>query len=89
MKIKDGFVKTEICDGFVVVPTGEESEKMSGVIKLNSTAAEVWDLIEECGNFETIVDRLSQKYTETDKDTINKYAEDFINKLKNAGIIID
>ncbi len=89
MRIKDGFVKTEICDGFVVVPTGEESERMSGVIKLNSTAAEVWDLIIECGNIDRITEKLSAKYTETDKETIREYVSEFIKKLKDSDILCD
>ena len=47
MKIKDGFVLTEATGNSLVVAVGDMADKFSGYIKLNSTGAFIWKLIEK------------------------------------------
>ena len=47
MKIKDGFVLTEAAGNSLVVAVGDMADKFSGYIKLNSTGAFIWKLIEK------------------------------------------
>ena len=47
MKIKDGFVLTEAAGNSLVVAVGEMADRFSGYIKLNSTGAFIWKLIEK------------------------------------------
>ena len=47
MKIKNGFVLTEAAGNSLVVAVGDMADKFSGYIKLNSTGAFIWKLIEK------------------------------------------
>ena len=47
MKVKDGFVLTEAAGNSLVVAVGDMADKFSGYIKLNSTGAFIWKLIEK------------------------------------------
>ena len=45
MKIKDGFVLRDIAGDTVVIATGELSKTFHGMIKLNSTGKEIWQIL--------------------------------------------
>lgn len=42
MKIRDNFVLQEILDEYIVVPVGEESDRLHCILKLNETGAFLW-----------------------------------------------
>lgn len=45
MKIKDGFVLRDIAGDTVVIATGEISKTFHGMIRLNSTGKEIWEIL--------------------------------------------
>ena len=45
MRIKDNYVLQEVADEYIVVPVGEESQKLGGIIRLNETGAFLWLLL--------------------------------------------
>ena len=47
MKIKEGFVLTEAAGNSLVVAVGDMADKFSGYVKLNSTGAFIWKIIEK------------------------------------------
>ena len=72
MKIKEGFVLRRVLDEAIVVASGEASKKFHGMIKLNETAAFIWELISEGNTEEEIAKKLSEKY----EISIEQAAED-------------
>ena len=42
MKIKDNYVLQTMADEYIVVPVGEEADRVHGIIKLNETGAFLW-----------------------------------------------
>lgn len=62
MKIKEGFVLRRVLDEAIVVASGEASKNFHGMIKLNETAAVIWELITEGNSEEEIAKKLSEKY---------------------------
>lgn len=62
MKIKQGFVLRKVMDNFVVVAVGDASKSFRGMIKLNATAADVWQLLENGCSEEQICDTMLEKY---------------------------
>ncbi len=62
MKIKEGFVLRRVLDEAIVVASGEASKSFHGMIKLNETAAVIWELIAEGNSEEEIAKKLSEKY---------------------------
>lgn len=47
MKIKEGFIKRQVGERVVVVPIGEAAKNFHGMINLNETGGELWDLLKE------------------------------------------
>ena len=47
MKIKSGFVIEAVGDGYLAVAVGDRADEFSGLVRMNSTGAFLWKLIEE------------------------------------------
>lgn len=62
MKIKEGFVIREVMGNHVVVAVGEASLRFRGMIKLNDTAADIWNCILEGMDESAICDALFDQY---------------------------
>ncbi len=62
MNIKKGLVLRKVGDSYMVIPVGEMSKHFHGMIKLNSTAADVWQLISEGRSGEEVATIIADKY---------------------------
>ena len=62
MKIKQGFVLRRVLDEAIVVASGEASKTFHGMIKLNDSAADIWQWISEGKGEAEIAKLLSEKY---------------------------
>ncbi len=62
MKIKQGFVLRRVLDEAIVVASGEASKTFHGMIKLNDSAADIWQWISEGKEVGEIAGLLSEKY---------------------------
>ena len=69
MKIKDGFVIRPVMGSYVVIATGEMSKSFHGMVKLNGTAKDIWELLERGLDEDGIVKAMSDSY-EVDEDTL-------------------
>jgi len=87
MKIKEGYILSEIADEYLVVPVAEETEKFCGVIKLNETAADIWHGIEEGKSAAQIASEIVEKYDGVDSETAMNGVLSIINQLIEQGII--
>ena len=45
MRIKDTYIKREVCGVYIAVPVGESAKDFPGTIQLNSIANFVWDIL--------------------------------------------
>ena len=88
MKIKDGFIKVESYDGFVVTPVGEESKKNKIMLTLNGTASEIWDMLKDGKSADEITAALSEKYGIT-KEKAQDGVDKIIDSLKKEGILTE
>ncbi len=86
MKIKDGFVKREVMGNSVVIATGEASVNFRGMVKLNATASEIWEAINEGKNEDEICSELLKKY-EADAETVKKDVQSILKTLLEQGFI--
>ncbi len=88
MKIKDGFVKTEIADKIVAVPVGANTVDFSGIIALNETAAFLWDLLLNETDSDTLLKSLCNEY-EIDTATAKSDIEEFLKTLRENDILCE
>ena len=87
MKIKDGFVLQELIDEYIVVPIGDEADRIHGVIRLNETGALLWNLLTQDDQTEDeLVDAMIDKYS-ISQDMAKADVTDFINLIREYGCI--
>lgn len=86
MKVKEGFLKRQIGDRVVVVPIGEASNDFHGMINLNETAGEMWELLQEETDEERVLNAIMEKY-EVEYDRAKNSLEKFLNDLRDAGVL--
>lgn len=86
MKIKNGFVLRRVLDEAIVIASGEVSKNFHGMVKLNDSAADIWEwIVEGCEEKELAV-KLSEKYDlEADKALLD--VRSMISQMSDAGLI--
>ena len=86
MKIKDGFVLRDIAGDTVVIATGEVSKTFHGMIKLNSTGKEIWEIL-SAGDVseEYVINTMAEKHG-ANPEEISDGVKEFIGKIRDAGL---
>lgn len=84
-RLKYRFETMELDDRAVAVPVGNSAREFRGVIKLNESAAEIFDLLREETTEEEIVASLVQRYGEDEE--ISGFVHQVITYLKNEGAL--
>ncbi len=88
MKIKEGLVLRKVGDSYMVVPVGEMSKQFHGMIKLNSTAADVWQLVAEGNSGEQVATKIADKYDISLVKALSDVAA-LIQQMRENGFIED
>ena len=87
MKIKSNYILQEVADEYVVVPIGEESNRIHGIIRLNHTGAFLWNVLTKDDlTQQEIVELLMNKYG-IDDLSAQKDVSSFIGVLSSIGCI--
>ena len=86
MKIKEGFILRKVGTDHVVVAVGEASKAFHGMIKLNETAAFIWQLVEQGLELDEITDKMTETY-DVDAETARRCAADFIAQMEENGVL--
>ena len=87
MKIKDDFVLQELVDEYIVVPVGEEADKLHGVIRLNNTGAFLWNhLSQKDQTIEDLAAAIMKEYSIDAADAKEDVVK-FIEIIKELGCI--
>lgn len=86
MKIKDGFVLRDIAGDTVVIATGELSKTFHGMIKLNSTGKEIWEILSSGDLSEDEVIAEMAKRHDAKPEEISEGVIAFISKIKEVGL---
>ncbi len=85
MKIKEGFIKHQFGEKYVVIATGDLSVHFHGMIELNQTGSEIWDALADGKEPPQIIKELSEKY-EADSGEIENDVTTLIRQMQDAGI---
>ena len=87
MKKKSGFVLRQVCGEYVIVGEGLERVNFNKMISLNSSAAYLWEALEEKEfSVQTLSDLLTDKY-DVDEKTAANDARELAAKWIEAGIV--
>ena len=86
MKIKKGFVLTEAAGSILVVAVGDRADEFSGYVKLNSTGAFIWKMLDKKDmSVDEIAVAMAKEYN-ISEDIAKRDVIDFENTLVSAGI---
>ena len=87
MKIKSGFVIEKVGDGYLAVAVGDRADEFSGLVRMNSTGAFLWKLIEEEDkSADELVAALLDEY-EVERELAAADVLRFEKQLRDGGIL--
>lgn len=87
MHLKHTFEITELDGQFVAVPVGEGTDTFHGVIKLNETAAFIFDLLKRDVSIDAIIDSLENEY-DASRETLEKDVRKYISEFDEKGLLV-
>lgn len=86
MKLKYIFETVDMGDEFIAVPVGDNAEQIHGVLKLNKAGNEILSLLNNDTTEEQIVELLSEKYENNNKE-LTAYVNKFIRFLQDNDML--
>ena len=86
MKIKKELLKRQVGGESFLVPLGKTVYDSNGLFVLTELGDFIWDLLPEAESEEAILSRILEEY-EVDEATARKDLTEFIDKLRNMGIL--
>lgn len=89
MKLKYNFVTNEVAGKTVAVAVGESAEKFGGFMKMNTTAAKIFELLKEEISKEELLLKLKEIYPDETEATLKDSVDNFIAELQKAGVLCD
>ena len=87
MQLRYQYETMEIMDMVVAVPVGDGTENVKSILRLNRTAAAIFDLLKEETNDEQIVESLMTRY-DVSKETLEHDVHMYIEEFRKRNLII-
>ncbi len=85
MKLKEGFILSEVGGQTVVIPTGDIVD-LKVVITLNETGKFIWEHLTAETDVDTLVAKLLEEY-DVDKETAETHVKAFVKTLADNGFL--
>lgn len=86
MKLKKQLVKRNIAGDVILVPVGDSSLTLKGLMTLNETAEFIWDRLSEAAGAEELAAALCGEY-EVDAVTARADVDEILAQLAELGIL--
>ncbi len=86
MKQKYEFVVQEVGDAFVAVAVGDDAAKFSGLIRMNQTGKEMFELLRNEMSESELVAAMMERYEGTEQE-IRESVRQFVDALSREGIL--
>ena len=80
MKTNSEFILREIAGEAVLIPTGEASQNLNGMIHLTETGAFIWKQVDTAADAEELTERI-RSALEADEETARRDAPGVMNEL--------
>ena len=88
MRLKCDFETMELNGKFIAVPVGDEEDQYHGVLKLNDTAAFIFEQLKTDVDEGTIIEAMVREYN-VSKDDAAADVHSMINSLTEKGLLIE
>ena len=86
MRIKENFALRQVADIWCVLPLGEATLNLNGMLTLNNSGALLWQTLEKDSNKEQLVEALLNEYDVTHEQA-EADVEEFLDKLRQVNCI--
>lgn len=86
MRIGKDFILCTVAGENVVVPVGDASTKLKGVIKLNESGSLLWNLLSDGSDMDHLINELISNYGITHEEAEQDVCA-FLDKLRKAGCL--
>lgn len=86
MNIRKQLVKRNIAGDVILVPVGDASLEIKGLLTLNETGELLWDALPEAADVAALTAVLQAEY-DVDDATARRDVEDFLAKLRELQVI--
>ncbi len=86
MNIRKQLVKRSIAGDVILVPVGDASLELKGLLTLNETGERMWDLLPQCDTEEALVQQMLEEY-EVDEATLRADVGEFLDSLRQLDIL--
>lgn len=87
MHLKNHFESITMRDKLVAVPVGDDVE-FNGALKLNKTAAAIFELLKNDVSEEQIMDALSQRF-DAPREILADDVHNYINEFRKRGLLAE
>ncbi len=86
MNVRKQLVKRTIAGDVILVPGGDASLELKGLLTLNETGERMWDLLLQCDTEEALVQHMLEEY-EVDEATLRTDVGEFLTQLRQLEIL--
>ena len=87
MKILKQLVKRNIAGDVILVPVGDASLELKGLLTLNETGAALWRMLPEAADAEALTQGLLQEFEGAPAEQVRADVEEFLARLRELGIV--
>ena len=88
MKIKSGYILREIVGEYFIIPIGAESIDNNRMITVNETGKTIWDTLQKDISIDELMKIMLDTY-EVDEQTLRADVDEFLAKIRGAGLVED
>ena len=88
MKLIGELTVTEVAGEYIAVPVGDTAEKFRGIVRLNATALDIWQGLEQGKSEDEIAQMLVDTYEGVNFAQAKENAHAMIKKLTEGGILL-
>lgn len=86
MKLSENFVLRSIAGESMLIPIGEASERVNGIVTLNEVGVLIWNALTERCDPAYALKRMLEEY-EVDEQTARMDLEAFLEEMEKLGIL--
>lgn len=86
MRLKYKFQVRTLMDEIIAFPAGNDAANFGGVLALNETGAEIFQLLQQEMDEAAIIAKLQERYG-SDDEKLPSYVSAFLDKLQQAGVV--
>ena len=86
MKLKYDFLIQQVADDFVAVAVGDGATEFNGLVRLNKTGRDIFELLQQGLDENAIVAALFEKY-DASEELLREKVQEFTSQLSASGIL--